>query len=139
MFFHPEHLQEGRVTFFQKVQIARAWSIRGNDDVQWRLILTLNALRNEIAHGGKSEKRSRQITELRKILPEIGNESFRKDVEAADDKHTIVLTAAKCSGFLLELKADLIALRTHIDDLDEKRNPDAPRVRMPPHLKDDDN
>ena len=31
MFFHPEHLQEGRITFFQKIQIARGFSIRGNN------------------------------------------------------------------------------------------------------------
>src|SRR4029077_39150 len=126
--FHPEHLRESRLTFHQKVHVVRAYALRKSDAAEWRLMAALNSLRNDIAHGQKSEKRSVRIAELRQILSGIGAVAFQGGVKKATEEEIVVYAAAVCNGFLLLLKDYILALRRCIEDLDRRLNPHLQKV-----------
>jgi hypothetical protein len=113
MLFHPEHCWKLRLGFFERVQMARAYSPNA-EATDWEIMLALNSVRNEIAHGGKN--RSSKTGEPRKSLLGHGLEKFRKEVKGADDKEVIVLASAVCCGFLAYLEESVTELRQAIDD-----------------------
>jgi hypothetical protein len=99
-FSHSQFLRAARLNFYQRVQIARAYAPDGDSRSEWKIITALNSLRNEIAHGRGTETRPDKIYELRSALLQIGNEPFRKDVEAADEGDVITFGSAMAAGFL---------------------------------------
>jgi hypothetical protein len=130
IFFHPEILQDAHLTFLQKAQIARAHAMRKTDWPQWDIIVGLNSLRNHIAHGKKTDERTDQIHDLRRHLLAFGTAEFQKEVRAAGESQLVVFAAAVASGFLLEVKDELIKLRWYIDLLDERLHPKMERVPL---------
>jgi len=48
--FHREHLTQARLTFAQKILLARSLCLRKNMLGEWELIAAINALRNDLAH-----------------------------------------------------------------------------------------
>jgi hypothetical protein len=130
IFFHPECLLEGRLSFFQKAQVARAQALRTVEWPQWRIVLGLNSLRNNIAHGHTSGERANRIQDLRENLIEFGTDKFKEEVRNGSDNHIVVWAAAVSCGFLLEVRDNLIAIREHVDKWDGKVNPDKSRIPM---------
>jgi hypothetical protein len=57
VFFHPEHLANARLSFNQKVNLARAYCLRKNQLSMWRLVTMINTIRNQIAHSLHHPKR----------------------------------------------------------------------------------
>jgi hypothetical protein len=131
IFWHPKHLQEGRLTFVQKLQVVRSYSLRVNDYPQWSVILAFNRLRNDIAHGRDSPKRRKRIGELRNALSGLGTAKFRDQVKEADGERIVAFAAAMSSGFLLTLKDDLVRLRRIVEGIDAELHPDQPRIVLP--------
>jgi hypothetical protein len=76
-------------------------------------------LRNEIAHGRESKKRTSLLDALRRTLLEGGTEKFREKVKDADDKETVVYAAARGSGFIAILVEQLEKGRGLIDQAHE--------------------
>jgi hypothetical protein len=113
VFFHPEHLQDARLTYLQKTYVARAYAELTNNAKEWQLMVLLNSLRNEVAHGGTERQRTDKIGEMRKIISGMGNVAFQAKVKSSDDKALIVLiyAAALCSGFLLIREEELTEIR----------------------------
>ena len=68
IFFHPEHIEEGRFRFEQKVRMARAFALRKDRDNVWDLIFAINSLRNDIAHNLTGEKRRLRMERVRDLL-----------------------------------------------------------------------
>ena len=61
----PEFLEDARLSFFNKVKLARCLVIHPMpDDSIWDNIECLNRLRNEISHKWKSEKREKLIRDF---------------------------------------------------------------------------
>jgi len=137
LFFHPEQLSDTRLSFLQKTQIARAQSIRGDKHIHWDVILAFNKLRNEIAHGRASERRTKCISELRKLLLEGAKPEFREEVAKSSEARVVVRATLVCTGFLLYFKDGLISLRRHIDELDAKLNPNKPRVPIQARIEEE--
>lgn len=117
-FFHPEYLQDSRLTFFQKTKIAQAQALGVGASSEWPLILVLNSLRNEIAHGGPTEKRTGKIGELRRMLFGMGTAALHEKLNKADDKDIVIYAAAMCAGFLSILEETWEGLRKRIDNFD---------------------
>jgi hypothetical protein len=67
IFFHPEHIHDARFGFVHKVNMARAYGLRKHKASLWNLILSINAVRNEIAHQLAGEKRERKMAQLRRL------------------------------------------------------------------------
>jgi hypothetical protein len=120
IFFYPEHVDAAHLGFVRKVHIARAYALRKNKLPVWDMILTVNALRNELAHKLEGEKREK-MDDLRKLYDEQyppGSDKAKKARSKMED-HTIVhLTCIRCTEFLGTYEYDLKGLRRIIDNLD---------------------
>jgi hypothetical protein len=77
IFFHPEQLQSARLTFLQKVALARAYALRKNKDRTWDLVLAINeasiCLRRFVAGdqetGNRRQRNSRvRVRRLRRLF-----------------------------------------------------------------------
>jgi hypothetical protein len=53
---NPDHIWNGRFTFAQKVDLARAFAFNKDNHPVWTIVLALNTLRNEIAHNQLGER-----------------------------------------------------------------------------------
>lgn len=124
MFFHPEHVSNARLSFFQKMNIARAFCLRKDDEGTWKAIADINSLRNEIAHNLKGEKLARKIAEVRHFFIAEFAGIQGDHLKDAPDQNIIMFACAACTGFLSEFESDTRALRRHIDALDAVLNPD---------------
>jgi len=111
VFFHPEYLRKCNLHYFDKVQIARAYSEVLHERPEWSLMLALGGLRNAIAHGDKGMKRTDKIGDLRSKLSGLGSSQSQQRVRNADDKETVVYAAAICSGFICTLEKQLWEVR----------------------------
>ena len=68
IFFHPEHLEDARLSFPQKVHIARSYTTDSNNAAEWRVMLALHAMRNKIAHRRRNKVLKINIGDLRDAL-----------------------------------------------------------------------
>jgi hypothetical protein len=123
IFFHAEHVHDGRFRFAQKVRIARAHCLRKDRLLTWNHILAVNALRNEVAHSFEGERRGEKLERLRQSLladaaPEVAEEL--RDLPAVD---LVLYACAICVGFLGKYEHDLRALRRYVDALDATPDP----------------
>ena len=135
IFFHPEHVLKGSFTFFQKVQLVRAYAIRKDNNSIWRLILSVNAVRNEVAHNLAGERRDKKLKQLRRLfISEMTEEmraSFEKDwgkPETLPDVGVVSMSCGMCTGFLGAFESDIASLRQYVDRLDSALNPDEERI-----------
>lgn len=116
IFAHPKYLRDMRASFYHKVQLARAYAFRGDDDWDWELILKINSLRNEFAHKLPADiERSHKIGSLRKLLLEWGTLKFREKISQATEIDVIVSAAAVCCGFLCFVENKFVGFRRAID------------------------
>lgn len=65
--FHREHLDDARLSFAQKSQIARSFCLRKNKFGEWDLIAAINALRNDFAHNLNSPGRDRKLAVVKEF------------------------------------------------------------------------
>jgi hypothetical protein len=120
IFFYPGHVDAARLGFVRKVHIARAYALRKNELPVWDMILTINALRNELAHKLEGEKR-KKMDDLRKLYDEQcppGSDKAEKARSKMEDHTIVYLTCIRCTGFLGTYEYDLKGLRKIIDSLD---------------------
>jgi hypothetical protein len=107
IFRHPEYLR--RLSFFSRLQIARAYTPVSHNEPEWRVIETLNVMRNVIVHGGSGEDRTAKLGELYKALTAINRGTIRKIVESTTNYTEIVTHGALVGGgFLLVLEEELL-------------------------------
>jgi hypothetical protein len=121
IFFRPEQLQGLRLSFYAKVQIARA-CCPNPDSVDWEIIKCLGELRNSIAHRKTGEMRGARLKKLRQTMLGWGGDDFRKEIRVADDKEVVVQASALCSAFLIYLEEstrkvrEVIAKSLHVPE-----------------------
>jgi len=138
IFLHPKHLLENRLTFVQKAQIARAYAIRQNEWPHWRLIKALNAVRNEAAHGKRTERRTKKIAELQTFILQAVNLKVQERLKVAGEEEIVVTAAAIVSGYLTHLRDSILSMRHHFELLDEEMFSDEPRVPSETKLSHED-
>jgi hypothetical protein len=128
--FHPEQLEAARLSFAQKVVIARSLSLDEHENTVWDLILKLNTLRNRLAHSLDGTARDRAMEALR---VSYSREFGGKPPEETD---VIFLTsvATLSLGFLGSFLKEVNRLRKFLSAIDPAINPHrhkSPAVR--PH------
>lgn len=135
IFFHPEHVFKGRFSFMQKVQMARAYGLRKDTNTIWQLILSVNEVRNEVAHNLAGERRDVKLKQLRRLLEaEMTNEmrcglaKGGMNLTGLADDAVVVYSCMLCTGFLGTFEDDVSALRNIIDGLDHILSPEKERV-----------
>lgn len=99
VFLNPEYLEKARLTFYQKVQLCRAYSDVNHHADDWLLMGALNALRNKIAHRSRRKMLKLDLRELRGLV-EGRSERLRADMQGASNAEVVVHAAALCCGFL---------------------------------------
>lgn len=116
IFFHPDIVLDARISFFVKVQLARAYALHEKDMTIWKLVFAIGELRNEIAHSLEGKKRETRLAAVRKLyLAEAPN--FAEVHKNYPDHLIVVLASSLCVGFLAEFEKDITTLRKHIDTL----------------------
>jgi hypothetical protein len=99
VFLNPEYLEKARLSFYQKVQLCRAYSNVNHDAADWKLMDGLNALRNKVAHRSRHKVLKLDLRELRGLIEER-SERLRSEMQGASNIEVVVHAAALCSGFL---------------------------------------
>ena len=129
--FHRENLTEARLSFAQKLNVARSLCLRKNRLGEWELIAAINSLRNDLAHRLNSPDRDRKLEKLKGIYFREAAEFGRIDAIKATSDHEIVFEAcAHCAGFLATCAEDLRHLRKAIYESDRRMNPDTPPFEL---------
>jgi hypothetical protein len=119
MFYYPDPLEEARLGFMQKVNVARAYMAGCYDAPDWKVIEALNKTRNEVVHAGQGDRRTKKIAELRTVLLDMKREKISAKVVRADERDIVVYAAATGSGFFLTLKDHLAKQRGYPVEDDE--------------------
>jgi hypothetical protein len=136
--FHPEYMEAARLAFAQRVAVARSMSLDEQNNEMWNLVLAINALRNDFAHGLGSEKRvaktDRVLTLFRALMrsqepPEASNDPLMR----------LTLAVALSLGFLESFENEVIRFREWVDTLDYVVNPHrhAGRARQESDVKEE--
>src|SRR6266536_2359317 len=98
----PEIVSKARLTFVQKLRIVQAMSFLDAKDEMWEVALTLNRLRNEMAHrldSPKIEEIMRDIYRLMRLAPAAGDSPQKVD---AVKMESLALAVIFAHGFLGE-------------------------------------
>jgi hypothetical protein len=113
----PEYLRPANLRFYQKLCFARSVSLARGDHRMWDLMISLNALRNDLAHSLSTEARAPRLARVR----ELYLEEFR-DAEAhrtLNDKDLLTAAVAGCLGFLGAFLEEAKFLRSATADMDD--------------------
>ena len=108
---HEEYLEKIRISFPDKIHIARALTPESHDHPHWQVILALNALRNQVAHRMEREKREQKIRELRAAMLPAAKPKLAETIKNVEDAKFISYAAAMGTGYLLHLLDEISKAR----------------------------
>jgi hypothetical protein len=106
IFEHSKYLDDARLSYFDKVCIARAYTPVSHDRFEWEVMIFINAMRNKIAHRSRKKALKIDVGQLRTTLLDNAT-SLRNIVDGGDHKEVVIYAAAICSGFLAVLQEQL--------------------------------
>lgn len=125
--FHREHLNEARLSFNQKLLLARSLCLRKNKLGEWELLSAINSLRNELTHRLNSPEREKKVTRVKDLyFREAAGCGDIEQIKVKSDMVIIVYACAHCGGFLASFEGDSKAFRRWIHRTDRRLNPDQP-------------
>ena len=120
--FHAECLSGARLTFKQKLQIARAISLREESNSMWSIPVALNSLRNEFAHRLKSPRRAQKMKALLDAYrAETKGHPAAKHADLPEPA-AIVAVCAFFLGFLTTFKEEVDRFKVIVTELDHVLN-----------------
>ena len=120
---HAEKMQNAKLSFFQKVHIAKSMSLTEHESSAWILIEHINSLRNDFAHKLESEKRAAKIENLKKLYAlECKDNEFTEDPTAEDNSLFIGDVVAFCLGFLGSFEAEVMRFKEIVQMMDNVLN-----------------
>lgn len=122
--FHPKHLADCKLSFFQKVQLAQGFCLRKNQLKIWDLILAINSLRNVLAHALESPERHKKMERVKLLYFEEATEMPETQEQKKQADYLIASYACALSaGFLSSFEIDARAFRQIVDAMDDVLNP----------------
>jgi hypothetical protein len=120
--WHPEHLDDARLSFAQKLSVCRSMSLDNNDKTVWDLISKLNGLRNAFSHSLQGERRTKATDALRSAyMRELGEDKL--DEFESTDVGLLLGVIALCMGFLSGFENEVERFREKVNALDKLMNP----------------
>jgi hypothetical protein len=120
--FHAEHMEAARLSFAQRVSVARSMSLSEHESETWDLILAINALRNDFAHGLTSSKRAGRTDRVLALLTQNLGKGEPSGM-SQDPLMRLTFAAALCIGFLESYEAEVKRFREWVDAMDRVANP----------------
>jgi hypothetical protein len=125
--FHREDAASARLSFAQKVHIARAVCLRKNKLGEWELVDAINSLRNDLAHRLTSPEREKKLQRVKTIyFREAAGFERIPEIKAQPDHDIVLAACAHCYGFLSACADDLKQLRGMVHAIDREMNPSEP-------------
>lgn len=113
---HSSEAENAKLSFHQKVFIARSMSLKENNNEVWDLILAINSLRNDLAHSLESNKRENKLLVIKNLyLKQFPNNN--KEEEWPDDNLGLARACSFCTGFLQGLEAEIDILKDLFEPL----------------------
>jgi hypothetical protein len=129
--FHRENVAEARLSFSQKLSLARSLCLRKNKLGEWDLVAAINGLRNNLAHGLNSPDREKRLEKLKSIyFREAADFGRIEQIKAASDHEIVFAACAHCVGFLAKCADDLRQLRHIIHEMDRQMYPELPPFEL---------
>jgi hypothetical protein len=129
--FHRENITEAKLSFSQKIQVARSLCLRKNNLGEWNLISAINGLRNDLAHRLNSPDREKKLERVKVLyIQEAAGFGRIEAIKALKDHEIVFSACAHCAGFLATCAADLRHLRCIIHAMDRDMNPDLPAFEL---------
>ena len=120
--FHPEFLEKAELRLFQKVMLARSMSLDEHDNSMWDLLLTINSLRNELAHSLESDKRTRKCEKLRSQYFNIRARAASDDEVHSPDHLIAMFAISMVLGFLTSFEDEVIRFKQWVNVIDKSVN-----------------
>jgi hypothetical protein len=120
--FHAEQLEGARLSFSQKVAIARSMSLDEHNNEMWQLIAAINRLRNELAHALSSPKRVEKTKALLNLHEKLGGIMTTDEKETPEHillSFSVTYSLGFLSGFLEEVRR----FKSMLEDMDRIVNP----------------
>lgn len=120
--FHPDCLEQARLGFAQKIDLARSLSLDEHANAMWALLRALNTLRNKLAHELEAEGRSRALERVKDLF--FANyEGATEEQRPSTDMEVANFAVALVFGFLSGFEEEAIRFRDVVDGLDKILNP----------------
>lgn len=122
--FHPDYLDGARLSFSQKLHIARSMSLDEHKNGMWDIAIRLNSLRNELAHSLESDKRS---VKTRAVIDAYFAQATEGEhlslVRDQGEPVQLAFAASFFLGFLASFQAEVVRFREVIKGIDQIMNP----------------
>ena len=119
--FEPDFIDRARLSFAQKVAIARSMSLDQSRNSVWELIDKLNTLRNKLAHSLDGEPRAKALQAVR--------DAFQKEVaevhqEGQEDERVLLSGAiSMCLGFVHSFEREVERFKDYVSIMNRAINP----------------
>lgn len=120
---HGEQLEGARLTFAQKVALARSMSLDEYNNEMWQLVLAVNSLRNEMAHALQSSKRVTKTKALLDLHKSLGGQWSMSDGSTPPEHILLSFALSYSLGFLSGFVEEVRRFRSRLDEIDRLVNP----------------
>ncbi|MET4176100.1 hypothetical protein ABIB99_007219 [Bradyrhizobium sp. LA6.1] len=118
IFAHPKYLEGARLSFFDKLSIARAYTPATHDRPEWEMMTLINTIRNKIAHRSRDKALQIDVSRLRTVMSK-SFDRLQAELKGVDPKEVITYAAAICCGFLILMEEEVSQtqrVRIHEED-----------------------
>jgi hypothetical protein len=121
---HSEYLEGSRLTFAQKLAIARTMSLDDHVHEMWPMVTAINSLRNSLAHSLDSPKRAERTKALMDLYFKQGGVVPKlKNGKDAPEAAALSMAFAMCLGFLASAIEEVKRFRSMVESMDKVANP----------------
>lgn len=124
--WNAQYIDRARLSFAQKIALARAMSMDESENSMWDLIEKLNTLRNKLAHSLEGEPRAKSMIALRNAFKREVTNPDREEIN--DDRVLLAGVISMCLGFVHALEQEVERFRRYVNLMDRAMNPHRYRI-----------
>jgi hypothetical protein len=129
--FHRQHITEARLSFYNKMMLARAFCLRHDNVGEWELLAAINSLRNELAHNLQSPKREHKIGRVKELyFREGAGYGNLEEVKQQSDAIVLMFACAHCRGVLHSFEMEARSFRRMVHEIDRAQYPNEQPFEM---------
>jgi hypothetical protein len=113
--FYPDYIKEERLNFHFKVNLALALSLKEDKDKLWKVLWSMNQLRNKVAHQLDGKDIDEKMRYLRQAFIEALEPAQKADAEKYTDAELVREASILVAGLFGQLTMDAKGRRAIID------------------------